>query len=121
MKRVNNTRRQIHSKAQSRPSSKSAASCVYARRESYRGTSRTRTFPGLPGWRLKAEHPLLGSIHGLWKAAVCYSFCMTKKAESRRDREITRAIHTLFWRATFVDKPGLIINYCTRLPALVLA
>src|SRR5258708_1802985 len=53
--------------------------------------------------------------------ALCYSFCMTKQAESQRDRQITRAIHRLFLRATLVDKPGIIMNYVMRMPALVLA
>src|SRR5688500_20131969 len=41
-------------------------------------------------------------------------------SERLRDREITRTIHRLFWRASFEDKSGLILNYLTRLPALLL-
>jgi ATP-binding cassette subfamily B protein len=40
--------------------------------------------------------------------------------ERIRDREITRTIHRLFWRATAEDKPGLIACYLTRIPALIL-
>jgi ATP-binding cassette subfamily B protein len=46
---------------------------------------------------------------------------MTKQADNQRDRQITRAIHRLFLRATLVDKPGIIMNYVLRVPALILA
>ncbi|HSX35172.1 MAG TPA: ABC transporter ATP-binding protein [Candidatus Saccharimonadales bacterium] len=39
---------------------------------------------------------------------------------ARPDREITRAIHRLFIEATLTDKPGLILCYLTRVPALFL-
>ncbi|HEV7453776.1 MAG TPA: ABC transporter ATP-binding protein [Candidatus Saccharimonadales bacterium] len=45
---------------------------------------------------------------------------MTKKAEFRRDREITRAIHRLFFKATWADKPGGILCVVLRVPALIL-
>ncbi len=45
---------------------------------------------------------------------------MTKQADTKRDKQITREIHKLFWRATFTDKPGIIITYLTRVPALIL-
>lgn len=45
---------------------------------------------------------------------------MVKKVEAVRDRQITRAIHRLFWTATLQDKPGIILTYLTRVPALVL-
>jgi|GEM_PF-161457 len=45
---------------------------------------------------------------------------MAKRAETRPDREITRAIHRLFIQATLVDKSGVIICYLTRIPALIL-
>lgn len=37
----------------------------------------------------------------------------------RRDTEITREIHRLFWQANFQDLPGLLICYLARTPALV--
>ncbi|MET0779735.1 MAG: ABC transporter ATP-binding protein, partial [Candidatus Saccharimonadales bacterium] len=45
---------------------------------------------------------------------------MTKRAESHRDREITRAIHRLFFAATWADKPGSILCMAFRVPALIL-
>lgn len=45
---------------------------------------------------------------------------MTKRTKARPDRDVTRAIHKLFIQATLVDKPGVIICYLTRVPALVL-
>jgi ATP-binding cassette subfamily B protein len=39
---------------------------------------------------------------------------------ARPDREITRAIHRLFIKATLIDKPGLIVCFLMRLPAMVL-
>lgn len=45
---------------------------------------------------------------------------MTKSYTQRRDREITRAIHRLFLRATLTDKPGLVLCILTRVPALIL-
>jgi len=39
---------------------------------------------------------------------------------ARPDKEITRAIHRLFIRATLQDKPGVILCYLTRVPALFL-
>jgi ATP-binding cassette subfamily B protein len=37
----------------------------------------------------------------------------------RSDKEINRAIHRLFIRATLEDKPGLILCYLMRIPALI--
>jgi ATP-binding cassette, subfamily B, bacterial len=37
-----------------------------------------------------------------------------------RDREITRRIHALFWRASWVDKVGLLVCAGTRFPAMFL-
>ncbi len=37
----------------------------------------------------------------------------------KRDREITRAIHRLFWKANFHNKWGVVICYMTRLPAFI--
>jgi ATP-binding cassette, subfamily B, bacterial len=45
---------------------------------------------------------------------------MSKTAEDRRDRTITRYIHRLFWRANWQDKWSLIICYAMRLPALIM-
>jgi ATP-binding cassette subfamily B protein len=45
---------------------------------------------------------------------------MTKQAEARRDRDITRSIHKLFLRATFIDRAGVGLCLLFRVPALVL-
>ncbi len=41
-------------------------------------------------------------------------------ATDKRDKEITREIHRLFWRANFQDLPGLIIGYAGRMPAMII-
>jgi ATP-binding cassette subfamily B protein len=45
---------------------------------------------------------------------------MTKQAEARRDRDITRSIHKLFLRATVEDKVGAIVCLVLRIPGLIL-
>ncbi|HJQ07905.1 MAG TPA: ABC transporter ATP-binding protein [Candidatus Saccharimonadales bacterium] len=45
---------------------------------------------------------------------------MKKSGEAARDREVTRAIHRLFWKANFADWPSFAVNYLTRIPAMVL-
>lgn len=42
------------------------------------------------------------------------------KATKKRDREVTRAIHKLFWRADMHDKYGILVTLLLRVPALVL-
>jgi ATP-binding cassette, subfamily B, bacterial len=44
---------------------------------------------------------------------------MTKP--KRRDREITREIHRLFWQGNLVDKRSLILCYLTRIPSSALS
>jgi ATP-binding cassette subfamily B protein len=43
---------------------------------------------------------------------------MITTAIRKRDKEITRAIHRLFWEASIQDKPGLILSYVFRIPGL---
>lgn len=42
------------------------------------------------------------------------------KATRLRDKQVTRAMHRLFWRANFVDKWGVPLCYLTRVPAMAL-
>jgi len=42
------------------------------------------------------------------------------KAQSQEERRIHREIHRLFWKATLLDKPNLIITCLTRWPALLI-
>jgi ATP-binding cassette subfamily B protein len=45
---------------------------------------------------------------------------MNKHAQKRRDRQITRAIHALFWRANWQTKYHLVLSLIFQFPALVL-
>jgi ATP-binding cassette, subfamily B, bacterial len=38
--------------------------------------------------------------------------------QRQRDKQVTRQIHRLFWRANFIDKKNLIISYIGRVPAV---
>jgi len=40
------------------------------------------------------------------------------KSEKQRDKHITREIHRLFWQANLIDVWGLVICFCTRIPAV---
>lgn len=39
---------------------------------------------------------------------------------TRRDRQTARYTHRLFWEGNLVDKPGLLLCYLTRIPAIIL-
>jgi ATP-binding cassette subfamily B protein len=50
---------------------------------------------------------------------VLYLADMTGSS-THRDRETARYTHRLFWKANFVDTPGLLISYLARIPANLL-
>src|SRR6185437_6161520 len=41
-------------------------------------------------------------------------------SSTRRDRQTARYTHRLFWEGNLVDKPGLLLCYATRIPAVIL-
>lgn len=48
-----------------------------------------------------------------------YTSCEMKNSQRQRDRQITRDIHRLFWRANWQDPRNLIVSYTLRMTAVV--